>query len=81
MYNYGISGYGADLQATGSSTAILKDTTITTQDVIRPCTSATEHFALIVRNCVLDAAGGVSDRTKPRAPGDGKAMGELPADL
>lgn len=75
------SGYGAGLQAAGRSTVVLENTTITTEGVIRPCTSATEYSTLIVRNCVLDAAGGTIDRTKPKAPGDGKAMREPPAGL
>ena len=35
------AGYSAGLQAAGSSTVIMEDTTITTAGVIRPCTSAT----------------------------------------
>lgn len=75
------SGYGAGLQAAGSSTVVLENTTITTQGVIRPCTSATEYSTLIVKNCVLDAAGGFIDKSKPRGPGEGKAMREPPAGL
>lgn len=75
------SGYSAGLQAAGSSTVVLEDTTITTEGVIRPCTSATEYSTLIVRNCVLDAAGGIIDKSKPRGPGDGRAMREPPAGL
>ncbi|MBQ9268822.1 MAG: hypothetical protein IJ206_04800 [Oscillospiraceae bacterium] len=75
------SGYGAGVQAAGESTVVLENTKITTEGVIRPCTSATEYSTLIVRNCELDSKGGVIDRSAANEPGAGKAMKEPPAGL
>lgn len=75
------SGYGAAVQSAGNSTVVLENTKIVTSGVIRPCTSATEYSTLIVRNCELDTMGGFIDKSKPSAPGDGKAMKEPPAGL
>lgn len=75
------SGYGAGVQAAGTSVVVLENSKITTEGVIRPCTSATEYSTLIVRNCELDSKGGVIDRSIPAGPGTGKAMREPPAGL
>ena len=75
------SGYGAGVQTAGESTVVLENSKITTEGVIRPCTSATDYSTLIVRNCELDSKGGVIDRSAPAEPGAGKAMKEPPAGL
>ena len=75
------SGYGAGVQTAGESTLVLENSKITTEGVIRPCTSATDYSTLIVRNCELDSKGGVIDRSAPAEPGAGKAMKEPPAGL
>ena len=75
------SGYGAGIQASESSYVVIENSKIMTAGVIRPCTSATEYSTLIVKNCTLDSAGGYIDKTRPKAPGEGRAMREPPAGL
>lgn len=79
---YGIddfAGNGSAVMVSDDSKVSLIKTNITTDGVIRPCTTANENSTLIVRNCVLDAHGG--EIPQSYVPRIGSGMMEPPPGL
>ena len=57
------AGIGSAVMLNDTAKCEMKNVTITTRGVIRPCTVATGNSTLIVRNCILDAKGGEIPKT------------------